>query len=138
MRGKIENPDLALNYVLGGKAKFTLVSPKTSARFTYKVNKAENGNLYFVSLLTSPDNENGFSYIGVITSKKEFKQTAKSRVSNTAPGYVAFEFTLKKLVEHKLPVELWHEGKCGCCGRTLTVPESIETGIGPICANKGH
>jgi len=27
-------------------------------------------------------------------------------------------------------------GSCGICGRTLTDPESIENGIGPICAQK--
>lgn len=27
-------------------------------------------------------------------------------------------------------------GSCGHCGRTLTNPESIERGIGPICAGK--
>jgi len=27
-------------------------------------------------------------------------------------------------------------GSCGCCGRELTDPESIERGIGPICAGK--
>lgn len=30
-----------------------------------------------------------------------------------------------------------HEiGACGICGRTLTDPESIERGIGPVCAGK--
>jgi len=27
-------------------------------------------------------------------------------------------------------------GRCGICGRELTVPESIEAGIGPVCAQK--
>lgn len=27
-------------------------------------------------------------------------------------------------------------GKCGCCQRTLTNPDSIKRGIGPICAEK--
>lgn len=27
-------------------------------------------------------------------------------------------------------------GQCGCCGRELSNPESIERGIGPICAEK--
>lgn len=27
-------------------------------------------------------------------------------------------------------------GKCSCCGRTLTDPESVAAGIGPICAGK--
>ena len=30
-------------------------------------------------------------------------------------------------------VEFWHEGRCGCCGKLLTVPESINAGYGPIC-----
>ena len=27
-----------------------------------------------------------------------------------------------------------HEGKCLCCGRTLTDSDSIQRGIGPVCA----
>lgn len=27
-------------------------------------------------------------------------------------------------------------GECGCCGRTLTNPDSIAAGIGPICASR--
>jgi len=27
-------------------------------------------------------------------------------------------------------------GRCSCCGKTLTAPESIALGIGPICANR--
>jgi hypothetical protein len=30
---------------------------------------------------------------------------------------------------------VWHEGRCGRCGRKLTVPESIESGFGPECAS---
>jgi hypothetical protein len=33
-------------------------------------------------------------------------------------------------------LEVWHEGRCGRCGRRLTVPESIESGLGPECATK--
>jgi hypothetical protein len=32
--------------------------------------------------------------------------------------------------------EVYHEGRCGRCNRKLTVPESIETGLGPECASK--
>jgi hypothetical protein len=36
----------------------------------------------------------------------------------------------------ELPVTLsmQHEGHCGRCGRTLTHPDSINTGYGPECA----
>ena len=33
-------------------------------------------------------------------------------------------------------LEVWHQGSCGKCGRPLTVPESIASGIGPVCASK--
>lgn len=33
-------------------------------------------------------------------------------------------------------VQFWHEGRCGHCGRRLTVPASIFTGFGPDCAEK--
>tara|TARA_R110002096_G_scaffold84290_4_gene194649 strand:+ start:14 stop:667 length:654 start_codon:yes stop_codon:yes gene_type:complete len=33
-------------------------------------------------------------------------------------------------------MEIWHEGKCSRCGRKLTVPSSIATGLGPVCATK--
>ena len=39
------------------------------------------------------------------------------------------EGTLNKLL-------YYHEGRCGKCARTLTVPESIINGIGPVCAEK--
>lgn len=29
-----------------------------------------------------------------------------------------------------------HSGRCSVCGRTLTNPESIERGIGPVCLGK--
>lgn len=31
-------------------------------------------------------------------------------------------------------VEIWHEGRCCRCNRKLTVPASIELGLGPDCA----
>ena len=33
-------------------------------------------------------------------------------------------------------IELWHEGRCGKCGRVLTVPTSISTGFGPDCLRR--
>jgi hypothetical protein len=46
-----------------------------------------------------------------------------------------FQYVINKLKLKNLPdfIEVWHEGKCGKCGRTLTVPSSIESGIGPEC-----
>jgi hypothetical protein len=40
--------------------------------------------------------------------------------------------------ECELPkgLKVHHEGRCCRCGRKLTVPESIETGLGPECASR--
>jgi hypothetical protein len=46
-----------------------------------------------------------------------------------------FDYVLNKLkITNYLNFEVWHEGKCGKCGRALTVPSSILTGIGPECS----
>jgi hypothetical protein len=45
-----------------------------------------------------------------------------------------FDYVLNKLKTNKTTeFEVWHEGKCGKCGRALT-PSSILTGIGPECS----
>lgn len=131
---KIERPQEAIAFLLAGKARFTLVSPRTGARFTYRVAATEQGNAWFVSLMTGTDNESGFSYLGLLRQDGTFGRTKGSKVSADAPGYQAFDFAVRCLRAGRLPIEFWHEGRCGKCGRTLTVPTSIRSGIGPECA----
>jgi hypothetical protein len=59
----------------------------------------------------------------------------KSAISKDAQSVKVFEYVLNKLKTNTLPdfIEAWHEGKCGKCGRTLTVPSSILNGLGPEC-----
>jgi len=50
---------------------------------------------------------------------------------------VAFPWLWRQVTEGKtLPetLEVWHEGNCCRCARRLTVPASIETGLGYDCA----
>jgi hypothetical protein len=48
-----------------------------------------------------------------------------------------FKTLLESIAKGALPSgwEFRHEGRCGRCGRTLTVPESIDSGFGPECIN---
>jgi len=39
-------------------------------------------------------------------------------------------------VDRSHQLRIWHRGFCGRCGRPLTVPSSIATGIGPDCAER--
>lgn len=140
----------ALHAMLAGKAKITLVSKASGARFTYRICRAERPDQhgiqpYFVSLLSGPDNDHDFVYIGMLRPDLatgrgfRFSLTAKSRVSADAPSVKAITWTVASLyTTDRIPekLEVWHEGCCCRCGRTLTVPESLATGLGPECAKK--
>lgn len=126
------------SFVTGGKAFFTLRSVKTGVRYTYRVTANEKGG-WFVSLLSGPDNWANYRYIGFIgQGDRRFRVTAKSTMAATATPVRAFDWTWTRLAAGRSidGVEVWHEGKCARCGRKLTVPESIETGFGPECAEK--
>jgi hypothetical protein len=133
-----------LSFILGGKAFFTILSEQTQARYTFRVVARKNPNngvlIHFVSVLNGADNENDYAYMGCILDKKKFVLTGKSRVTPQAKSYLVFTWLFNRLVAGKgLPasVKFYHAGRCGRCGRKLTVPESIETGFGPECAAKG-
>lgn len=139
MQGRLNSAEHALSFIKAGKALFTLRSVGSGNRYTYRAKVSDDGNVWFVSLLTGSDNENHYAYMGIIDREDDFRTTAKAKVGTDAAGYKAFEWTWRRLRNNVLPdtLEIWHEGKCGRCGRTLTVPESIERGLGPECAKLG-
>lgn len=127
----------ALAFMFAGHAHFTLRSKKTGTRYTYRVSKAKDSEtVFFAALLVGSDNTKNYGYLGVIQDRK-FRLTKKSRMAETASPVVALKWTLNNLINHSLPeqLEFWHEGRCGRCGRMLTVPESLELGVGPECAS---
>jgi hypothetical protein len=117
----------ALAFLLAGNATLTLVSGKTGR---------EGGASHFVSLLTGSDNEADYTSIGMLREGRRYVHGTK--VSRDAPGAVAWAWAWGHLVRGELPasLEVWHEGRCGRCGRLLTVPASIASGLGPECAGK--
>jgi Family of unknown function (DUF6011) len=137
---QLTDPAAVTRFILAGNATFTLVSKKSGARFTYRVRVAENNaTMFFVSVLTGSDNEGSFSYLGYIRREVYFHGTAKSKIGQDAPSARAFAWFYKLIAAAKAPLgqlEFWHEGKCCRCGRKLTVPASIESGIGPECAGR--
>lgn len=138
-QGQITDPQAALKFITGGKAFVTLVSLTSGNRYTYKITEAPTQQpnapkTYFVKLLVGADNNNSYTYIGVIRNNK-FKWTAKSSVGADAPSILGIGFVLDSLVTGSMRgFQIWHSFKCGRCGRKLTVPDSIATGFGPECA----
>jgi hypothetical protein len=130
-------------FALAGNAIITLQSLKTGAHFTYKVTKANpeksaakgyanSDETYFVKVLAGGSADEGeWIYLGMIRNGTFALTKASSRFLD-APSYKAFLYFWRS---RQLPTELVvrHEGRCGRCGRTLTVPESIDLGIGPDC-----
>jgi hypothetical protein len=127
-----------------GKTTFTAVFLKTDRRFTFQVRapmnqRDPNRPISFVSVLTGSSNEDDYSYLGFITGNKYYYGN-KSRISREADSSRAWECIWSYISQGKeFPsdrVEIYHEGSCGRCGRKLTVPSSIKSGIGPVCAGK--
>jgi len=143
LQGRI-TPGQEKDYILAGKAVFTVQNTETGGRFTFQVVKAKpyagqspDQAPWFVKVLTGPDNT-WFSYLGVIWGNKNtgtYRHGRKSRILKSAPSSKAFRWLWHAVNNGGLPnkVKLYHEGKCGRCGRRLTVPKSIITGFGPEC-----
>lgn len=150
--GRMTSAEDVKAYLLAGNAHVTLVSTKTGTRFTYRVRSVErpaDGSppgpvTHFVSLLTDPDNERGYTYIGHVADYTRgdglaYVHGRKSKVGADAPGAKAFAwFFAKVILGGEMPdvMEVWHDGRCSACGRKLTVPESIARGLGPECAGR--
>ena len=76
---KIENIENAHNFLLGGKATFTIVSTKTEQRYTFKVSQLRDRTKkkadqdlnapFFVSFLNGPDS---YQFVGTIFNRKNY------------------------------------------------------------------
>jgi hypothetical protein len=138
-RGRLLDSRCAREFLLAGNARVTLVSGKTGVRFTYRVRRPEGVDPkrpHFVALLRGPDNEEDYAFLGTIFHDGHFVMGRNSRISGEAPSARAFRYAWSALHCFAMPhgVEVWHEGRCGRCGRALTVPESVARGLGPECA----
>jgi len=127
----------SLAFITAGKSTFTVLNPNTMNRYTYFVKKAKKGDVTFVSVLTGPDNNTHYSYIGIIKDGV-FQLTDKSKFDFTSVSVKTFNYIFNRLKTNTLDsfIEILHEGKCGRCGKKLTTPDSIKSGYGPDCFKK--
>lgn len=83
----------------------------------------------------------------VVTESKDGKRRYAKRLTFTEFGRAAWAYApgaVQALVERNIPKLTVEEagilgrrhGVCVVCGRQLTNPESVEAGIGPICAGR--
>ena len=130
-------------FVLLGKVTLTIELPSGN-HYTFAINKAgqtaEADDRWFVSMLTGPNNERDFNYVGMLDPMNgTVYLTRASKFKRDTLPYVLINRTLIRIFAGELDIvkqhgyNVHHSGKCGRCGRKLTTPESIECGIGPEC-----
>lgn len=126
------------NYILADKGSFTLTSLVTGNSFTYR--RWDSNGFKGISVLTGPDNENDYTYIGVLWTnpEKSLLRVRATKSSKVSTSFKALNWFLRNLDHEQLfdKIEFRHEGRCCRCGRKLTTPESIDRGIGPVCAGR--
>jgi hypothetical protein len=128
-----------MQFLMGGNATFT-VANAAGDHYTFKVRKPDERAPFFVSLLSGPDNESSYTYLGIFNPSSVF--VALTKASKFKPDSLPVQvvnWALRVINgECALPAgyAIQHAGKCGCCGRKLTHPESLLTGIGPECARR--
>lgn len=126
-----------VQFITAGNALFTLENTATGNRFTFRVRQPGDDKPHFVSVLTGADNESDYTFLGTIFEGLRYRHGRRSAIAPTAPSARAIDWLLRRLSKKAdLPeiVRVCHCGKCARCGRTLTVPESVDTGFGPECA----
>lgn len=138
------------DFVVGGKAVFTLENDKEFAQknglpkqYTFRVTKKENEGrdpVFFVSLLTGPDNTSDYTYLGLLKARHGgIVLTKNSKMNEKTWCFRLLDKALKKIWSNKQDeiiragFDIHHEGKCCKCGRPLTDEKSIKLGIGPRC-----
>lgn len=137
---------LTKKFILAGQAIFTVECPD-GKHYTYRVERVEANDswpeAWFCGLLTGPDNTSDYSYIGKLDPlTSEVRHTKKSFVPVDAFSFRLVNRVLARLWSgdaaaiEKHGYKVHHEGRCGRCGRALTVPSSVESGFGPECIKK--
>lgn len=121
------------SFMLAGKATFTIHNPRTSRSFTYKVKANKEHTVHFVSILTGPDNNSNYTYIGFIRNNEFVYGRNKSPIGNDAPSVLAFSWLMANR-SNLGPVECFRSSKCARCGRKLTRVSSIIQWLGEDCA----
>ena len=140
----------ARDFIGAGNATFTVANPQF-ARFTFRIAKVAQRDrqtimeipgqfVWFAGTFTGPENTSDYRYMAMFDPETwKLRWTSGSKIAEDAPSARILKETLRRVFEGEgLPdgYDIWHAGRCMCCGRLLTVPASIAAGIGPICADK--
>jgi len=83
-----------------------------------------------LSLLTGPDNTSSYTQIGFVKDDGSVRLWRNYRTEQ----YERLVRVLQNPAHYRSLGCVYHfEGRCRRCNRALTTPESVRSGIGPVC-----
>lgn len=135
------------DFLFAGTAIFTVVNEKTNNRFTFRVRKAGWGtsnvksDIFYISVLTGSDNNSCYTFLGSYFGGKNqmYRHSPKSKIGSSAVSNKVINWFFQQYFKNPnvyTTVKVYHSGKCGKCGKKLTTPESIKSGLGPYCGKR--
>lgn len=91
-----------------------------------------------VALLTGPNNERDYRSFGFVSDEGRVIVFRKLRGQTRQTIYDRYAELLEspETFVEKFDFQFNFEGRCRRCNRKLTTPESVESGIGPVCAGR--
>lgn len=142
---------------------YTVTNTERGEHYTLKLHTAQRGNLAgkrIISMLVGPNNEADFQGVAFWDDAKGRAYIwGKHRGTDSVlpldgnhwqewPRWSRHEQKVTIFLDLAIRIPLGHshwrtrgytllcEGRCCVCNRKLTTPESIEYGIGPVCAQR--
>ncbi len=144
-----DNINVTPQYLLAGEATVT-VSNQQGVHFTYHVYKAHPtdqypGPAWFIKMLIGSNDD--YKYMGAVVPmlnrSPTIKLTGRSKFREGDKSVAVARWMFRAVWQHanrgyRIPagMSIKHIGKCGRCGRKLTNPASLDTGVGPECADQ--
>lgn len=124
--------------VLTHNGVFTVRSTRTGEHRTFRVRTQPDDSSFapgkrVLSLLVGPDNGNDYKGFAFVDENGVYVWGSKR-----TDQYLKLAKMLEKLAEHSAAgrVEVFASTRCRVCNRTLTTPQSVESGIGPVCEGR--
>lgn len=125
------------SFILGGKSEFTVENLVSGNSFKYRVRRSQKSKtLYFVQVRDGADawEYAGFLDVNPQTGKVQYFKGKKGSLPESDPAIKGVMYALRyKDTGLPRPMILRHHGKCACCGKALSDPESVLRGFGPHC-----
>ena len=117
--------------------KLTVLSIATGEHRTFRIKTQKPGSTFapgqrVISLLTGSDNQSSYTGFGFVRDNGKISVYTK-KLGTWFEDVAKFLGNLAKF-EAAGKVEVNWSVKCRKCNKELTTPESIRSGIGPVCA----